>query len=188
MRILLLVDSSSAVSSMLNDFRAGLRALASGLPEDAEVGLVSTGGQIRIRAAPSTDRERLHTAIANFAPDGGANAFLDTLLEADERLLRSAPTHRSVIVVLTTDTGEARGEPRVDDYNEFVRDFAARGGVAHAVVVGGKGRGVISDIAMNIADNTDGTHEIVVISNAVPDRMKAVAARLVDEDALRPSR
>src|SRR5215475_5287114 len=78
-RVILLVDSSSAVGSMTNPIRAGLNAFLDGLPDDAEIGFITTGGQIRIRTQPTKDRDRLHKAAGGFASDGGGNAFLDTL-------------------------------------------------------------------------------------------------------------
>src|SRR5262245_12163977 len=85
LRIILLVDSSSMVSSMLPQFRAGLHAFLEQLPGEVEIALISTGGQLRVRVPPTTDRNRLHQAADAFAPDGGANALLDSLLEADRR-------------------------------------------------------------------------------------------------------
>src|SRR5215475_14310867 len=76
LRIVLLVDSSSEVSSIINPFRAGLKAFL----------------------------------------DGVANAFLDTMLESDQRFLRRATDRRQVFVILTTDNGAQREEPRIDDY------------------------------------------------------------------------
>ena len=76
-RIVLLVDSSSAMSPMLTHFRAALQAFLDAVPAQHEIALISTGGQLRIRVPPTTDRERLHNAVASFASEGGANAFLD---------------------------------------------------------------------------------------------------------------
>src|SRR5258708_5539090 len=56
-RIVLLVDSSTSVSTMVPQFRAGLNAFLDALPGDPEIALVSTGGQIRIRVPLTTDRD-----------------------------------------------------------------------------------------------------------------------------------
>ena len=91
MRIVLLVDSSSAMSSMINNFRAGLNAFIDALPAEHEITFISTGGQIRVRTPPSTDRLKLKMETARFASDSGANAFLDTLMEADDAFSRPRP-------------------------------------------------------------------------------------------------
>ena len=89
MRIVLLVDSSTPVGPMLNNFRTALNAFIDELPEEEEVVFVSSGGQIRVRTQPGTDRVKLRAEVARFAAEGGANAFLDTMLEADKRFLKT---------------------------------------------------------------------------------------------------
>ena len=58
MRIVLLVDSSSAVAPMLTPFRAGLNGFLDDLQGEPEVTIISTGGQLRVRIPPTTDREQ----------------------------------------------------------------------------------------------------------------------------------
>ena len=177
-RIVLLVDSSSAMSPMLTHFRAALQAFLDAVPAQHEIALISTGGQLRIRVPPTADRERLHKAVASFASEGGGNAFLDSLLEADTRLLKTAPTMWPVFVIVVTDAAETRGEQRIDDYNTFMNDFLARGGQAHSIVIRGKNSGIITDIAINLSQNTRGIHESLAIANALPANLKAIASRL----------
>src|SRR6478735_1248760 len=81
-RVVLLVDSSTNMSTMITNFRAGLTAFLEAIPDDVEVALISTGGQLRVRVPPTTDRQRLLEAAGRFASDGGANSLLDTLLES----------------------------------------------------------------------------------------------------------
>jgi hypothetical protein len=180
LRIVLLVDSSSEVSAMVNPFRAGLKAFLDNVPEGSEVAFITTGGQIRVRTQPTSDREKLQKAAGGFAQDGGANAFLDTLLECDQRFLKKATDRRPVFVILTTDNGAARGEPRVDEYNKFMQDFLQRRGHAYGIVVhtGGGGMSATSDFVENLTSNTSGTYEPINSPTAVPEKMKAIAARL----------
>ena len=128
MRIVLMVDSSTAVGPMMNNFRIALNAFIDELPETEEVVFISSGGQIRVRTPPSTDRVKLRAEVARFASEGGANAFLDTMLEADKRFLKPAPGQWPAFVIVTTDNGEGTREPNIDDYNKFMNDFLARGG------------------------------------------------------------
>src|SRR5262245_59068175 len=103
LRILLVIDSSSAVAPMLNWIRTGLNAFMKAVPAGSEVVMVSTGGQLRVRMAPTTDRDRWLDQANRFAQDGGANALVDTLLEADRRFLSNLKDRRPEIVILTTD-------------------------------------------------------------------------------------
>ncbi len=179
LRIVLLLDSSSEVGAMVNQFRAGIKSFIDGLPEDAEVAIISTGGQLRIRQQPTADREKLLKTAGSFAQDGGANAFLDTLLESDQRFLRKATDRRHVFVILSTDNGASRGEQRIDDYNRFVDDFLRRRGHAFGVVIRvGGGMGPTSDIVNNLTQNTGGTYEVINSPNSLADKMKAVAIQV----------
>jgi hypothetical protein len=180
LRIVLLVDSSSEVNAMINPFRAGLKAFLDGVPEGSEVAFITTGGQIRVRTPPTSDLDKLQKAAGSFAQDGGANAFLDTLLESDQRFLKKATDRRPVFVILTTDNGAGRGEPRIDDYNKFMKDFLQRRGHAYGIVVhtGGGGMSATSDLIDNLTSNTSGTYESINSPNTVPDKLKAIAARL----------
>lgn len=175
MRIVLLVDSSSAVSAMLNQFRAGLRDFLEALPGEPEIALITTGGQLRIRVPPTNDRQKLQDAARSFSPDGGGNSFLETMIEADRRLLKSAADRRPVIVILTTDAGATYGDVRVDHYNRFADDFVSRGGRAHAIVVRSANSGITTQIAENLVNGTGGFYDVVGIATAVPKLMRTLA-------------
>jgi hypothetical protein len=175
MRVVLLVDSSSTMSPMLTPFRAALNDFLDTLPGDPEIAIASTGGQLRIREKPTMDRKRLHATASSFTSDGGANAFLDSLLEVDARLFRSAPDRRPILVILTSDSGSTRSEVRLDAYNRFADNFLARGGRAHAIIVRGINSGHTTTIAENLVENSGGFHETVGIATAVPKLMRLVA-------------
>lgn len=180
LRVLLLVDSSANMATMLTDFRAGLNSFIDGLPESVEVTLISTGGQLRIRVPPTTDREKLKKGVSLFASDGGANSLLDTLLESDKRFLK-APDRRPLIVALSTDQ-QQRGEPRIDDYNSFMREFVRRGGRAHALVVRGTYMGLASEILENLTTNTDGLFTVMAVANALPAKMREIAEQVAAQE------
>lgn len=176
LRIVLLVDSSGTVAQMLPQFRAGMTAFLDALPGSPEIALITTGGQIRIRVAPTTDREKLHKAINSFAADGGGNSFLDTLLEADRRFLVNSGERRPVFVIMMTDGTMSRGDARVDQYNDWVGTFLRRGGRAHGIVVRGINSGITTEVLMNLTNNTGGFYDSLAVANALPDRMKVLAS------------
>jgi len=156
-----------------------LNAFLDALPLDDEVAVLSIGGQLGIRQAPTTDRKKLRAAADNFRSDGGSNPFLDSLLESDRRFLKNAPDRWPVFAILTTDDQGRMGDHEdIDAFNAFVHDFVARGGTAHALVVHGQNSGLISDLVQNLVENTGGVHEGLAISNALPGKMKAMAARI----------
>jgi len=181
LRVVLLVDSSAAAENMISEFRAGMNALIDALPDDAEVAIASTGRQLRVRIQPTIDRAALHKTARAFATDGGANAFLESLLEADGRFLQRSVYRQQRIVILSTDNGESRDELRVDAYNTFMRDFQRRKGAAHAVVVG-KGHGVVSELARNLTGNTSGHFESLLLPRLVPERLQTIGRRLAEPE------
>jgi hypothetical protein len=182
-RIVVLVDSSSAMAPLVNEFRAGLGAFLDALPADHEVALISTGGQLRVRAQPTADRQKVRSAAAGFFSDSGGNVFLDALLEADKRFLKSEPSRWPVFVILTTDNGQTRGDPDIASFNRFVRDFVGRGGNAYAIVIQGTNTGITTDLAKNLAQNTSGVYESMALAASLPDKMTEIAA-LIGRDYL----
>ena len=178
MRIVLLVDSSPAMSPMITQFRAALNIFFDQMPGEPEILLISSGGHLRVREGPTTDRQKLHEAANGFASDGGGNVFLDTLLEADDRYLKPIKDSRPVFVILTTDLLNNLGEPRTELYNKFMKDFVRRGGRAHALIVRGVNLGVTSQIAENLVGNTGGYFETIAIANALPNLMKTMVERV----------
>jgi Mg-chelatase subunit ChlD len=173
-RIVLLVDSSQAMSSMLTHFRAALHAFLDALPGTPDVAFISTGGQIRIRVPPTSDREVLRKAVGMFSPDGGGNSLLETMLEADKRFLQVTPDKRPVFVMLMTDNGAFRGELRLDAYNRFMNQFVDRGGRAHAIVVTTVANGVTGQLLRNLTNNTNGFYDTIAVPNPLAARMKSL--------------
>jgi hypothetical protein len=184
LRIVLMVDSSTATAPMMNNFRIALSSFIDMLPPEHEIALITTGGQIRVRTPPSVDREKLTTEINRFASEGGANAFLETMIESDQRFLKPVPNQWPVFVIVTTDNGETRREPDLDRYNKFMKDFLGRGGIAHAVVISGKQTGPVTDLAQNLVENTGGIYVSIVVDSGLPERLKNVAERLADDHHL----
>lgn len=179
MRIVLLVDSSSNTASMITPVRQALNALVDGLPGDPEIAFVTTGGQLRVRVPPTTDRQRLREAVNLFASDGGGNAFIDTLIESDDRFLKKARDFRSVFVIVTTDGGSNISEPRIDAYNRFAQTFLDRGGRAHAIVVHTSvNSGVATLVAENLVHNSGGYYQTINVASGIPKAMNTLLTYL----------
>jgi hypothetical protein len=181
MRIVLMVDSSNPVVPMISSFKNALGAFVDALPPIHEVAFISSGGQLRVRVPPGTDREKLKAETARFAPEGGANAFLDTLLEADKRFLKTAPAFWPVFVIVTTDNGENYRDPDYPTYNAFMTDFRARAGAAHVVLLQGRKTGPVTGYVMNITDNVHGSLAVINTDNSLPAKLQAIAEELADD-------
>lgn len=181
LRVVLLVDSSTPVGPMMNTFRQALTTFVDSLPESEEIVFISSGGQIRVRTQAADTRDKLRAEIARFASDGGANAFLDTLLEADKRFLKPVPAQWPAFVIVTSDNGDSIREPNVDEYNKFMQDFLTRGGAAHAVIVQGKRSGATTDLVVNFVENMGGMRTTINTETSLPARLKDIANRLADD-------
>jgi hypothetical protein len=178
LRIVLMVDSSTAIAPMVSTVKKGLTAFVETLSPGHEIAFISSGGQIRVRARPGDTRARLYAEIGRFSSEGGANAFLDTLLEADTRFLKPVPAQWPVVVIVTTDNGDTNREPDVATYNKFMNDFVARGGAAHAIILIGKRSGPVTDLVSNLVDNAGGFRQTVNTENSLPERLTEIAERL----------
>ena len=176
-RVVLLVDSSTATQAHFQRMRTALTAFVEALPEGTEVGMVSTGGQLRVRVAPTTDRTAVTKATNAFSADGGGNAFIDALLESYDRFFKKETDKRAIFVIVSTDS-ENRADPRLEDYNKFLNEFRQRRGVAHAAVIRDKQIGFVSQIAENLTGNTGGAYQLLQLSSALPDAMTQVATRV----------
>lgn len=177
LRVVLLVDSSTNMATMLTEFRAGLHSFFDNIPDNVEVALISTGGQLRVRLAPTSDKSSMQQAASKFASDGGANSLLDTMLESDKRFLKPASDRRHLFVVLTTDQ-PLLGDPPIYAYNAFMKDFMLRRGRAHGIVIRGTNSGLISQVVENLTSNTDGIFQVMVVSNSLAARMKEIAEQV----------
>lgn len=177
-RLLLLVDSSTATQRMINSIRTGLLAFLDDLPGNAEIMLVTSGGPLRLRVKPTTERDQVRKAIGEFSSDGGSNTFVPTMLEANDRFLKTAPDKRPIIVIVTTEMTSQLDYVNIDAYNRFMNEFRQRGGRAHAVVIGGTASGLITDIARNLCENTGGRFSRILDATALTKLAKNIAAEL----------
>jgi len=182
MRVALIVDSSTSTQPMMAMFRNALEAFADQLPPQHEIAFITSGSQIRVRTEPSTDRQKLKSQIGLLQSEGGANAFLETLIESDQRFLKpAAGTRWPVVVILTTDIGEVRREPDIPRYNRFMNDYLARGGSAHAIIMQGKQFGPVTDITQNFVQNMGGMYLSLIVDSGLPARMRSIAERLASD-------
>ena len=218
LRIALVVDSSEGAAPGIIDIRAGLHAFINAVPEEHEVGLITVGRQMRVRAQPDTDRTLLRQMVTEFAPDGGRAALLDGLRETDERFMRRLEDGRwPVFVIVTTDGPEGSGSISTDRYVELVQGMMHRGAIAHAVVVqlaramgnvqpmsrqtvpsAGPPRAANStipdrtpdagEVSLNLTSNLRGTHLMLVASSALPDQLRGLGQRIVADHRLMTTR
>ncbi len=102
-QIALLVDTSTAATEVVLDFRKGLTAFVDGMYDGNQISLITFGGRPRVRVESTSSVERLRDAIGEvFALPGEAAYMLDAMSESAEGFARQ-DVARPIIVVLTTE-------------------------------------------------------------------------------------
>jgi hypothetical protein len=181
MRVALLVDTSDAASPHLNNVRAGLQAFLDALPPEHEIALITTGRQLRVREQPTTDRKKLKTTAGQlFTDNGSGTVLLDSLLETLDRFLRKPEDRWGVFVVLTTD-GDEGSSVTNDRFQRFGRDLLDRASTVHAIVLSNRGDGLPTEVSVGLTQHTGGHYDAMAASNALPEKMKALADLMAAE-------
>ena len=101
------------------------------------------------------------------------------MIEADRRFMASAPGQWPVFALVMTDKGENRREFDLDRYNAFMNSMVARGGTAHAIIVRGNAVGPVTDLTINLVENTGGLYGAINTDTTLPERLTAMAKRIV---------
>jgi hypothetical protein len=179
MRIALFLDTSDAAAPALTHLRAGAIAFLDALPPEDEVLLVTTGRQARVRVPPTTDRAKLKKEAGGLFGDGAGTVLMDGLMEIDDRFFKKADDRWPVFVIVTSDGTESSAGAREKEFNTWNVAVGARGVTVHAFVFKtGKGGGVPEVVTNNLTRNTGGRYDAMNTTNALPDKMKALAEQL----------
>jgi hypothetical protein len=179
MRIALFLDTSDAAAAALQHLRAGVLAFLDALPPEDEVLLVTTGRQARVRVPPTTDRRKLKEAAAGLFTDGAGTVLMDGLMEMDDRYIKKTPDVWPVFVIFTSDGTESSAGAREKEFAKWTMAIGARGVTVHALVFKvPRGSGMPDIVAQNLTQNTGGRYDMMNTTNALPDKMKALAEQL----------
>jgi len=179
MRVALFLDTSDAAAAALTHMRAAAVGFLDALPPEDEVLIVTTGRQARVRVQPTTDRRKLKETAGGLFIDGAGTVLMDGLLEADDRFFRKADDRWPVFVIFTSDGTESSAGAHENAFNKWAVGLGARGATVHAFVLkANRGGGTPDLIAMTLTRNTGGRYDMMNTSNALPEKMKALAERL----------
>ena len=178
MRVALIVDTGDGAAPALIHLRAGLLGFLDGLPPDAEVLMVSTGRQTRVRVQPTTDRKKLKDAAGGLFSDGGATVLSDTLLEVDDRFMRKAEDRWPVFVIITSDGADGSTGANEKKFNDWLLNLPARGISAHAFALKYKGGGQAEIVASHVAQSAGGKYEFMNTSNSLPEKLTALGSAM----------
>ena len=179
MRIALMVDTSDAASAAIPHIRTGLLAFLDTLGPDHEVMLVTTGRQMRVRVQMTKDRKKVEQAAGALFGDGGGTPLMDALMEVDKRFMSKIDDRWPVYVIVTSDGTESSTGAEEKEFNRWIDSLRYRAATAHAIVIKSKGNsGLPEVIAMNTTNNTGGRYDAILVTNGLPDKLKALATQM----------
>jgi hypothetical protein len=107
-KVQLLLDNGQGIgggTGMLS-LKAGVRGLLDALPPNTEVTIVSTAPQPRFLTRPTTDPKAIRQGVDLLANDRGVGRFVESMLEAAQRIERDTPESFPIIVSVGTTSGD----------------------------------------------------------------------------------
>jgi len=182
MRIALLVDNGPLMAPIIKDLRAALDGFFDEAPARHEIVFATLGRRFAVREPLTDDYAKLKkSAGVLLAEHDGPTMLLDGILEADDKFFSKTRDRLPIMVIVATDNID-RSHVRQDVLNRRVDEILRRGVTVHAIVLTHPGEdGNERDICMNLTQSTGGHLDLLTGSaSALPERLKAIGARLAD--------
>ena len=182
LRIVILVDNSEWVREDMPPIRRGLQQFVDALPPNHELMLVTTGGEMNIRVQPTFDYLDVMEAVGEIThrPSGG-NAMIGSVEEIHNRYLRTVERRYPMFVILTGDGADTSQRITSRSINEVMRGLTASSVIVNAVILSTSRVGLIRGVVLDMVKRTGGAQQSVVISSALPGRMKVIAQRIAEQ-------
>ena len=171
-KLTVMIDNGLETSSLLVQYRNGLKSLFAALPTGVEASLLTLAPQPRWVVRPTNDRFQLAKGVDQIAPDSSSSKFVDALIEAADRIdkeNKKEVTYFPVIVMVATTNAEG-SMPRDRDIDRMVRQFTTYPARIHIIMLG-----------VNAVSNTQiiGARQVQVgkyLTDATGGRYEAIAA------------
>jgi Ca-activated chloride channel homolog len=183
MQIALLVDDSQAASNAIAPMREGLTAFINAMQGKAEMALITVGERPTSVVPYTPSAEALEKGVKRiFARPGSGAYLLEAISEASKGLERREAT-RPVIVALTFEGVEFGS----GHYEQILRELYASDATLHVIAVGTPGPMSTEEMRnrnMVIAEGTSrtgGRRDQLLSVQAIPDRMRQLAAELSNQ-------
>lgn len=181
-KLQILVDNGTGLgANNLVTLRNGLRGLIESMPEGVELTLVTTSPQPRFVLRPSTDRKAQLDAVDKIAPDSNVGRFVESLVEATQRIEKDKTDFFPVIVSLGTTYGDNRVLDR--DINDLMTRLEKRPTTVHVVMVSGgpassAGGAVQTEVGMNVTKFTRGRYENIAAPSRIATLLPEIGAHV----------
>ena len=175
LKVQLLLDNGVGLGGgNIQPLKAGVQALLTALPRDLEVTIVGTAPQPRFLTRPTSDRAAMQEGVELLASDRGAGRFVESLLEATQRIERDARDFFPIIISVATLSGDR--DMKEGDVERIMTRLAARPTTVHVVLFTGGPQAVSqaghvqgaayagtnqARVGMKVAEYTGGTYESI---------------------------
>jgi hypothetical protein len=180
-KVQILIDNGIGIpAESIGDLRNGLQNLLTALPLGLEVTLVTTAPQPRFLERATTDRVKLLSALGRLSPDSGAGRFVESLFEANDRIVKDKQEDASyTIVTIGTNSGDAN--VRDSDVKTLMTRVQQRHTTVHAIMltrVGRVGGTVQLDVAQAVTNMSGGRYENLAVANRLVSLLKEVGEQM----------
>ena len=162
-KVQLLMDNGVGLGATnANQLTTGVRGLLDALPPGVEVTIVTTAPQPRIIARATTDRQAMLKGLGLFAPDSGVGRFLESLMDATQRIERDKGDYFPVIVLAGTTAGDRLVLD--SDFERLMKRLEQRPTTVHVVLLSGQVQSTLggpnqTEIGLAVTKYTNGRFE-----------------------------
>lgn len=181
MRIALLLDTGTAAEQAMSPLKNAVAAFIDAIPATDEVAIMSIGRQPRLRGRVTADKARARAEAKQLSSDGGATVMLDGVRDSYDQFMKQPEVRWPVWVIVTTDSVDGSAQMQATAYNNFIGQLRMKGASVHAVVLQQNNMGSIVEFALNLTKNTGGMYEVISTATGLEDRLKKIAARIVED-------
>lgn len=183
--IALLVDTSQALGSQVNDVRRGIEAFIEKMRPQAQISIIGLGDRPTIHADYTNSPEQLARGVGFLFPVQGAGAYtLDGVDEVLKGLEKRKPERSAIVVVWAGGLELSNGM-----YQPLVEKLKARGTALHVIAIGartppdtrtteGRNRELLFDRGTT---DTGGRRENIITSMATGDALGQLADELLGQ-------
>jgi hypothetical protein len=186
MKIQVLVDNGEVNTNPINGLRDGLKAFFEKMPDGVEMSLYTTAPQGRAIVKPTADKKKLIDGIALIAPDRGAGAFFESLLDAVDRVNRDKTPGFPLLMLVGSNVGSEDIKDR--DVQDVQQKIVKNAITIHvALMSGGSNQssrsGAQPEIGMMVTKITGGRYESINATTRLATLLPEFAERIAQTAA-----
>ncbi len=182
-KVQILIDNGIGMpAESIGDLRNGLRDLLTALPPGLEITLVSTAPQPRFLERATTDRAKAIEALGRLSPDTGAGRFVESLAEANDRIVKDKQPDASYTII-TVGTTSGDNNVRESDIKTLMTRVQQRHTIVHAIILSRVGSSISGgtvqlDVAQAVASVSGGRYETLAVANRLVSLLKEIGAQV----------